>query len=551
MPAIKSSKPSRISKPKPKRESHGGAAAAVVTLLLLLAYGATAAWFFWSNGYSTYYGDAESHLNIGRRIVDSGQPGYDQIGTVWLPLPHLLIALFARYEPNWTSGLAGVIPGVICYALAGLFLFLAMRRLYGDTSASFSAVAMFALNPNLLYLQSAPMTEPVFFAATCGLLYASVVIRITGSFWAVILASFCTLSASLTRYEGWALIPVVFVYILLASPKRKLLNALLFGLISSLAPVWWLAHNWWYYGDAFYFYYGPDSARGIYQRALNQGMARYPGDHDWPKAIQMVSAAATLAVGPVLLIAGLVGLIAALLKRAFWPALLLSIAPVFYIVSMYGSGTPIFVPTLWPFSYYNTRYGLAALPLAAFGVGSIVALLPHRFKGPATVIAVLGVCLPWLLPPRLDRLICWKESQVNSEARRAWTSETAEYLKIAVRPADRIRIPFGDTTGILRAAGIPLRRTIHEGDSPQWNAGIARPDLFFWEEWVVCVSGDPLCSAALKTLRQGPRYERVKIVSVKGAAPIEIYRRDTEPRLPTPPEEPNENPVHESTRRSK
>ena len=44
-------------------------------------------WCF-ERGYVLYYGDAEAHLNIARRIVDSRTPGPEQIGTVWLPLPH-------------------------------------------------------------------------------------------------------------------------------------------------------------------------------------------------------------------------------------------------------------------------------------------------------------------------------------------------------------------------------------------------------------------------------------------------------------------------------
>ncbi|MGH9651613.1 MAG: hypothetical protein ACRD3I_14240, partial [Terriglobales bacterium] len=36
------------------------------------------------------YGDAVAHLNIARRVFDSRTPGLLQLGTVWLPLPHLL-----------------------------------------------------------------------------------------------------------------------------------------------------------------------------------------------------------------------------------------------------------------------------------------------------------------------------------------------------------------------------------------------------------------------------------------------------------------------------
>src|SRR5438270_3861789 len=128
MPAIKNSKPSRTSK-KQQRNSAWIATAAVFLLVAGLAIGA-AAWFYRS-GYVCYYGDAEAHLNIARRILDSRTPGRDQIGTVWLPLPHMLMQPFVGNNHLWQTGLAGTIPGVACFIAATLFLFSAARRGFG------------------------------------------------------------------------------------------------------------------------------------------------------------------------------------------------------------------------------------------------------------------------------------------------------------------------------------------------------------------------------------------------------------------------------------
>jgi hypothetical protein len=98
--------------------------------ICLLLLGGVVAWWFHSSGYTLYYGDAEAHLNIARRVVDSRTPGYDQIGTVWLPVPHLLMLPFASDDSLWRSGLAGVIPSVLCFALAGTALFATVRLLF-------------------------------------------------------------------------------------------------------------------------------------------------------------------------------------------------------------------------------------------------------------------------------------------------------------------------------------------------------------------------------------------------------------------------------------
>jgi hypothetical protein len=503
-----------------------------VVFLLLTVLGVSAATWFYGQGYILYYGDAEAHLNIARRIVDSRNAGYDQLGTVWLPLPHLLMLPFVGHDVLWRSGLAGTIPGVTCFALAGTLLFAAARRVFSSTAAAFCTVALFALNPNLLYLQSVPMTEPVFFMALFGLLYCTVVFYQRPSILPVLGAGVFSIAASLTRYEGWSLIPFVTIYFLLASKENRLRNAVVFGAIASLAPLYWMGHNWWYYGTFFEFYYGPYSARGIYQRALDAGMARYPGDHDWGKAVLYFRSAAQLCVGPAVCVIGLVGILAALLKRAFWPVLFLALPPLFYVLSMHSSGTPIFVPHIWPNSYYNTRYGLAVLPLLALGAGAIIALAPSRFQALMAGLVIFAGITPWLAYPRAENWICWKESQVNSVARRAWTQEAADYLREHYRAGDTVLASFGDQTGIFRTAGIPIRSTLQDGDNPQWMAVVGRPDLFLKSEWAIAIAGDTVKATIDRAQKNGPYYHCVKMVSVKDAPVIEIFRRVTPPPIP-------------------
>ena len=106
------------------------------------------------------------------------------------------------------------------------------------------ALCLLALNPNLLYSQATPMTEPVMLAALAALLYFTVRFRETQGLGAVMGAGLAALAGTLTRYEGWFLIPFVTVYFLVAAKRRRLLCALLFGGLASLGPLCWLAHNW-------------------------------------------------------------------------------------------------------------------------------------------------------------------------------------------------------------------------------------------------------------------------------------------------------------------
>src|SRR5579872_557479 len=127
MPAIASSKLSPASEMRaPAVRFSIWAVLAVVLIAALLSAGAV--WFVWRQGWTLYSGDAESHLNIARRIVDSRTPGYGQIGTGWLPLLHLLILPFVSNDFLWRTGLAGAIPAASCFVAGVTFLFAAARR---------------------------------------------------------------------------------------------------------------------------------------------------------------------------------------------------------------------------------------------------------------------------------------------------------------------------------------------------------------------------------------------------------------------------------------
>jgi hypothetical protein len=498
----------------------------------LAAIGALATAYVNHSGWTLYYGDAESHLDIARRVVDSRKPGYDQLGTVWLPLPHLLMLPLVRNNQLWHSGLAGAISSSACFACAGIFLYAAMRRAVHSSAVAVASLGLLALNPNLLYLQATPMTETVVLAALMALLYFTVLFRETQSFAAVIGAGFASIAASLARYEGWFVIPFVAIYFLIVGRKKRFAAAVIFCTIAALGPLYWLGHNWWIYSNPLEFYNGPYSAMSIYRRALAQNMMPYPGDRDWRSAGLYYLTAVRLCAGWTAVAIGIAGVASALFKGILWPVLLTALPALFYVWSMHSGGTPIFVPTLWPFSYYNTRYALTALPLLAIAGGSLVLLGPLRWRPCIAGAIVIAAAAPWLIRPQPSDWVTWKESQINSLTRRAWTKAAASSLAGSYHRGQGIITSFSDLTGILREAGIPLHEALYDGDEPAWMAATTRPDLFLHEEWAVAFAGDQVATAIQRaslqigSRRTGPRYHLAQTVKVKGAPVIEIYKRD-------------------------
>ena len=136
--------------------------------------------YFLQRGDLLLYGDAIAHINIARRVFDSETPGLLQLGTVWLPLPHLLMIPFIWSKAMWQNGTGGSIPSMIAYVFGVVGIFRLVRgMLQADLSkeagqepgtkpaasvGAWAAAFAYGANPNLIYMQATAMTESVYLA---------------------------------------------------------------------------------------------------------------------------------------------------------------------------------------------------------------------------------------------------------------------------------------------------------------------------------------------------------------------------------------------------
>jgi 4-amino-4-deoxy-L-arabinose transferase-like glycosyltransferase len=98
--------------------------------------------------------------------VDSITPGWQQIGAVWLPLPHLLNAIPVQIDAFYRSGASAVAISIVSYALAAAAIAWIVLSLTESIPAALAASLVFALNANVVYLQATPMTEPLLLGLT-------------------------------------------------------------------------------------------------------------------------------------------------------------------------------------------------------------------------------------------------------------------------------------------------------------------------------------------------------------------------------------------------
>src|SRR5258708_1721771 len=162
------------------------------------------------------YSDAMSHLDISRLVVDNLQPGLAQFGGVWLPLNHIFSLTLIWNDWAWHSGFAGSFVSMLAYIFATVCVFKLIRELSDSKVAAYVGAAAFALNPNLLYLQSTPLTEVLFVALmVASALYLIKYLKFHDPKYLVLGAVLSALQV-LTRYDGWFMVIIEAAVVLVA-----------------------------------------------------------------------------------------------------------------------------------------------------------------------------------------------------------------------------------------------------------------------------------------------------------------------------------------------
>ena len=472
----------------------------MAVLIGAVAASGTAIAWSWTHGALLNYGDAVAHLHIARRVFDCHQPRLSQLGSVWLPLPHILLLPFVQVYSWWANGVAGIVPSALAYiaACAGLYR---LSRRWMTPAASALALVFFAANPNLLYLQTTAMTEPLF---VCEMIWMIVWLVE----WRACLdvdprkaeqklkwIALALVAAIFTRYDGWILALISWTSIGVWLLRRRSLRSRVFWAASVLivaAPIAWFVYNALSFGDWLEFARGPYSAKAIELRTASHGAGPpHPGWHNpWVGLLFYVKASEMDAVaeawGNKLLIVSALGTLWAWLtshRRAFDWALLLWLPVPFYAYSVAYSSVPIFLPPWWPHSWYNTRYGMELLPALALGVGFAAAFLvaavrefkPGWEKFVVPLLLALVVLNAWQLVR--EKPLVYVEGTKNMEAHRPYQLAIPPVLRtlLAKQPNTTILMETSVDPEIVALTGIPLRQTINEADLAIWDEALSAP----------------------------------------------------------------------------
>lgn len=421
--------------------------AGVCLAAALVGLGAAA--YYARLGLTLSHYDARAHLVVTRRITDSLTPGWRQLGAVWLPLPHLLNLLPLQFDWSFRTGFASVGLSVASLSVGLGMLAGYLYRRTQVAAAALVAPGLILLNPNVLYLQSTPMTEPLLF----GLAFVALAAvdrwmdrpsprSLQGAGGALFLLA-------LTRYEGWA-IAVALVAAAAYVRRDRGTAALAASVLSAIALFLLLGYGatgQWFVSSGFFV---PDN----------------PSRHSVASVLDDVFTSTRELGGDVVVFAGLGGCLVSLVMARTAP---------------------------WAFAPL-ALYAAAALPLAAFYEGH-----PHRVRYMVPLVAASGVlaavgvarlprrlrttaaavlcAMAWYSCPPLDRKAPMvTEAQWETPFRLGRQSVT-EYLEGAF-DGTPILASMGSLAHYMQEAsahGFHLRDFLHEGNGDLWAAALEHP----------------------------------------------------------------------------
>jgi hypothetical protein len=483
--------------------------------------GASVAVHYTVTGLALSHYDARAHLVVSRRILDSLTPGWQQIGAVWLPLPHVLNMLPVQIDSWYRTGASGIAISIVSMAVAAWALASLIVRTTGSRSGAIAGAALLLANPNVLYLQSTPMTEPLLFATTFLSIALTAAWLDRGARDPPRAAGWALVMACLTRYEAW---PITAATIGLAAavllrrgerPAVAARTALRLAWYPAVAIVLFIANSRWTTGAWFIsggFFVAENKALG--QPLLAWELVR-EGVYQLSGTVLVWSAYAG---------ATLIAVAFARARHLASLALLLALAAAAAVPwYAYAQGHPL-----------RIRYALPLVAACAAIAGGGIGTLWPRIRPFVAALIIAGALLQ---SPPLDRSApLLAESQLdarNREGRKAVTGYLTHHYD-----GRTIMMSMGSLAHYmhdLSHEGFRIHDFLHEGNGELWPYAVTGPRGYVG--WVAieeqAEGGDALFAASQRDRHFLDGFERV----AEGGG-VALYRAvASDFRLPLSPSE--------------
>jgi len=439
-----------------------------------------------SGGLTLRYSDGRSKLNMARRVWDDLNPGFSQIGGVWLPLPTLLMALTAWFNPFYYSGFSGSFWSMLAFGGTGVFLFLIGRRLTKHWAGSLVPVLLLVANPNVLYLSTTPMAEPMLLCGiTASVFFLMRVEERPRDPGRLVQLAPAVLAVTLLRYEGWFLLGAISLLLAFIYARDRQgwgevqARLIAFLVMAAQGVVLWLIWETLIFHDPLFFSHSKYSAHEIDVVAfgINQNVHNLPGSIYTYWQAMVANAPVQQLLLAVLGLALFVAREARNWRTARVAPLALIAVPLYFILTMYTGQAAIDIAPPGG-AHYNIRYGLIAVPLVLTFAGYMaVSLVPRRLKwlpvlgAAAFAITMIPAAYSGQTEILNDRGAIPSTGRLNQIA---WLRRNYD--------GGRFTIEVFKNNDVTFSSHIPQARFITEGNPDLFKVALAEPQRF--TRWV-------------------------------------------------------------------
>ncbi len=446
--------------------------------------------FYYRNGLGLSYNDARSHLDIGRRVVEGLKPGLAQIGSVWLPLPHLLMVPTIWNDFMWHTGLAGALQSMISFVATGLLIYFYLKELGVKWLGRVVGVAVFVANINILYLQSTAMTELLLIATMTASCYYLLLWQKKENVVDVIKAGFFVMLSSMVRYDGWFLFLFGGLLILINTFRKRGYKAaegtaILYATLAGFGIFLWFVWNALIFKDPFYFAFGPFSAHAQQEQLNAAGVLATKGNIGLSLKVYIYALLYNSYA-----FTALVGAVGSILlwfdKKLDVNVKIISLtllAPlIFNILALYLGHSVLFIQGVSGDTWFNVRYGIMVLPSIAIFAGYLV----HKLKDLRWVLIGL-LAMTALFAFVNSDAVTIDDARVGSSQKNV--SEVSGWLKSNAKNKEGfVLISAASHDAIIFSSDLPMAKYIHEGTGAYWESAVSSPDR--WAHWIVMRTHD-------------------------------------------------------------